>query len=117
MNKTTQENPTSDLSRFGLKELDVAGDLLKNFANGANKETQEGEIELGDGVRLMFNHNSGNVFLSDEDLNVAMLNDSGKLEMFLSCSNCGPGGSPREDENFKGITEVGQCFECQKKEE
>jgi hypothetical protein len=43
---------------------------------------------LGDGVQVWFNSNSGYVFLSDEDFNVAML-DNGKLEQWFSCPNCG----------------------------
>ena len=107
-----EENPTSDLSRFGFRELAIAGDLLKALSNGTSKETQEGEVELGDGVQVMFNLNSGNVFLCDEDFNVAMFNEAGKLEMFVHCHECGEEGFGSEDSNLAGIPTHGSCVEC-----
>ena len=75
------ENPTNDLSSFGIKELREAGELLIAYADSHPDF-------LGDGVQVWFNSNSGYVFLSDEDFNVAML-DNGKLEQWFSCPNCG----------------------------
>lgn len=119
MNTKHQENPTSDLSRFGYRELAIAGRLLTIFAGEDKNITCEGDIDLGDGVTIMMNTNSGNVFLTDEDFKVAMLNCNDKLEMFLTCLNCGAEGFASEDINLTGINEegFGQCCECQKEEE
>lgn len=69
---------TRDLTEFGQKELHDAGKLLIALA-----EANETEY-LGDGVAVEFNPQSGNVFLVDEDFNVAMLTDDGKLEDWFS---------------------------------
>jgi len=74
---------SSDLSRFGYRELDMAGDLLKAYA--------EQPIEIGDGLKLMMNTNSGNVFLTNDDCRVLMMNGD-KLEEFYSCPICGHEG-------------------------
>ena len=88
------ENPTNDLTKFGTRELREAGKLLIAYADNPPDF-------LSDGVQVWFykegwphalaNNNSGYVFLSDEDFNVAMLNN-GKLEQWFSCSNCGHEG-------------------------
>jgi hypothetical protein len=73
---------TNDLSKYGYRELDEAGKLLMAYAkNGADY--------MGDGITLNFNTLSGFVFLSDEDYNVAVLNDEGELEQFVTCGECG----------------------------
>lgn len=82
------ENSMADLSNFGYRELDIAGDLLKAYA-------ENGSDFLNDGITLNFNPNSGNVFLSDEDFNVGVLED-GKLVQFFSCPNCGNEGTQEE---------------------
>lgn len=93
------ENPTTDMSRFGYRELGMAGKLLSGYA--ANPST----VELGDGVQVWFNVNSGNVFLCDEDFNVAMMNGD-KLENFYSCPNCGREGFADE---IGWQPEIGRC--------
>lgn len=45
-----------------------------------------------DAVIPMFNMNSGNVFLTNPDHQVAMLTDDDKLESFYSCPECGHEG-------------------------
>ena len=77
---------TQDMSKFGYRELDMAGDLLKAY-KGENDNTRF----LGDGVKVEFNPNSGNVFLVDEDYNVAMMNGD-KLEDWFYCPVCGHEG-------------------------
>ena len=78
---------TRDLSEFGFREKDMAADLLK--AHGSIKdETQY----LGFGVTVEFNPMSANVFLVDEDYNVAMMSEDGYLEDFHTCPNCGGEG-------------------------
>lgn len=75
---------TSDLSQFGFRELKMAAELL--IAYCANPPSQ-----LGDGIHVCMNTSSGNVFLSDEEFNVAMLNGD-KIEMFWACPECGREG-------------------------
>ena len=72
---------TQDLSQFGYREKKEAGELLSIYG------TDDDISDLGDGVKVEFNLNSGYVFLVDENLNTAMINpDSGLLEnwYFLS---------------------------------
>lgn len=64
---------TTDLSKFGYRELDIAGDLLKAIKNGLPDDFND------DGITVMMNQNSGNVFLTNKDMQVAMLGDDGKL--------------------------------------
>lgn len=62
----TQDTYTENLADFGAREREIAGRTLlaalpDNFGNS--------------GVKLAFNKNSGNVFLVNDDYQVAMLND------------------------------------------
>ena len=89
---------TADLSKFGNREIKEAIELLTEYL--------ENPLDcLGDGLTLNFNCNSGYVFLSDEDLNVGMLNGE-KLEQFFNCSECGR-------EGFKeGFDKDSDCKYC-----
>ena len=78
---------TRDLSKFGHREREMAGDLLKALGNKNDKTKFFGN----EGIAVEFNPNSGNVFLVDEDYNVAMMNGE-DLEDFYSCPNCGHEG-------------------------
>jgi hypothetical protein len=79
---------TEDLADFGIKELHEAGELLRML-----KTDEDSTQRLGDGVKIFFNRDSGNVFLSDADYNVAMVNQAtGVLEDFYSCPECGHEG-------------------------
>ena len=91
------ENPTSDLSKFGFRELDMAGDLLKAYANDKYENDGDREI-LNEGLKIMFNLNSGEVFLTDDEYSVLILNDKGKLEAWLNCFNCGAEGFKSDKE-------------------
>lgn len=96
---------TSDLSRFGFRELDMVADLLKEYAKHGMSDV------LGDNVTINMNTSSGNVFLSDEDYNVVLLNDEGKLEQFDTCSYC-------ENEGFVSeikLDDRGYCEDCKDK--
>ena len=73
---------TQDLSQFGYRELDMAGDLLKLYKSNKDKSRLTG------GVNVEFNPDSANVFLVDEYYNVAMEYD-GELVDFVSCPDCG----------------------------
>ena len=70
---------TTNLSDFGFRELDTAADLLKAYSNGKNNCPYFSD----NGVQLMMNQNSGNVFLTDDDCNVLMMNGD-KLEGFYN---------------------------------
>ncbi|MEW6214123.1 MAG: hypothetical protein AB1478_02795 [Nitrospirota bacterium] len=81
---------TTDLSEFGYRELAEAEKLLKAWREqGLPSDFEEEKIEI------MFNANSGYVFLSNADYQVAMLND-GKLESFYTCPYCGFEGFKEE---------------------
>ena len=94
------ESTTTDLSKFGYRELDLAGDLLKAIGKGLPEDFYDDEITV------MMNFNSGNVFLTNNDCQVAMMN-GGKLESFYNCSNCGNEGFADEI-----LTKKGKCKEC-----
>ena len=69
---------TVDLSDFGNRELGMAADLLAAYAKGHDSPF------FGDKVQVMMNQNSGNVFLTDEDCNVLMLNGEALEDFFSS---------------------------------
>ena len=77
------EQNTNDLSKFGFCELEETTTLLTAFCNDPSI--------LGDGVKPEFNPNSGNVFLVDEDYNIAMMNGD-DLELWHYCPICGHEG-------------------------
>ena len=81
---------TTDLGDFGYRELKMTRDLLHAMIEEGLPENFYFE-----GVKPMFNRNSGFVFLTNDDFQVAMLKD-GKLEMYYICSECGEEGY-RED--------------------
>jgi hypothetical protein len=77
-----KEITTFDLSEFGNIEIEEAIKLLN-----AIKDT---DLDLGEGLKLCFNKNSGYVFLTNEDYRTFMINpDNDKLEEWFSCSYCG----------------------------
>ncbi len=100
---------TQDLSKFGYRELDMVADLLKAYANDKYVAPEDKE-SFGDGVKVEFNPNSGEVFLLDDDYNTLMLTDDG-LELWVNCANCGAEGFrselPLNDEN--------ECLDCTSK--
>lgn len=69
---------TTNLGDFGYRELDMAADLLKAWANANLPD----DFELK-GVQIMLNQNSGNVFLVNEEFQVCMKNGE-QIEMFYS---------------------------------
>lgn len=95
---------TQDLSKLGFREIAQLAELLKVYADN-------GSDFLESGVQWEYNPNSDNLFLVDEDYNVGMINDeTGKLEQWLNCSNCGREGFKSE---FK-LNEDNECTECEK---
>lgn len=79
---------TRDLSQFGYRELKIAGELLTAYTDEDDKDKT---TILSTGVSIEFNPNSGNVFLVDEDYNVAMMNGE-FLEDWFTYPNCGHEG-------------------------
>tara|TARA_R100000951_G_scaffold101420_1_gene92956 strand:- start:31542 stop:31859 length:318 start_codon:yes stop_codon:yes gene_type:complete len=78
---------TQNLADFGQIEREEASTLLRTLGS-LNDDTKH----FGDnGVVVEFNPMSGNVFLVDEDCNVAMMNGH-QLEDFHTCFNCGGEG-------------------------
>ena len=88
MNK---ERPMWDLSTFGYRELDMAGDLLKAICkNGYPDDFDE------DGVRIEFNPCSGDVFLTNNNGDVCMDDSDGNLYSIYYLSYKGNEGSIEE---------------------
>ena len=77
---------TTDLSKFGYREIKKARNLLNEWVeHGLPKDFENEE------VTIMMNMNSGNVFLTNSDFQVAMMNGD-TLESFYSCPECGHEG-------------------------
>ncbi len=84
--KTENKIITTDLSDFGYRELMELELLLKAYREkGLPKDFSADEVVP------TFNMNSGNVFLTNSDYQVAMLNGD-KLESFYNCPQCGHEG-------------------------
>lgn len=82
---------TQNLADFGQVEREEAGLLLRTLGS-VNDNTK---LFGNSGVVVEFNPMSGNVFLVDEDYNVAMMNGH-QLEDFHTCPNCGGEGVASE---------------------
>lgn len=99
----------ADFKGFGYRELSDAAELLKEIGDNGISD----KLNLSMPVKIGFNANSGNVFLLDEDYNCVMDNpETGKLENWVNCSNCG-------SEDFASalkvdIDEAGHCEKCVK---
>jgi hypothetical protein len=77
------EITTTDLAQFGWREKKMAAELLKAMVD----QGLPGDF-YDEKVTVMMNRHSGNVFLTNEDFQVAMMN-GGELESFYSCPECG----------------------------
>lgn len=69
---------TTNLAEFGNRELGMAGELLTAYSNNMGPEEFYSE-----GVTLMMNKYSGNVFLTNDEHQVLMMNGN-DLEMFYT---------------------------------
>ena len=79
-------NITTDISKFGHRELEILRDTLNAWLDkGLPLSFNE------NGVHPMFNMDSGYVFLTNEDHEVCML-DEGCLEVYHHCPECGTEG-------------------------
>lgn len=74
---------TNDIKEFGMRERLMARELLATYGTKKDKTNF-----LSDGINVFMNKNSGYVFLSDEEYNVAMMNGD-VLEDFVNCPECG----------------------------
>lgn len=76
-----------NMEKFGLREIEMAADLMKAYANGkAPRDFYD------DGVTVEFNPNSGNVFLTNSEYQVLMLDDNGELYEWYFLSYAGNEG-------------------------
>lgn len=81
-----KENTTTDFAKFGYREREMAEDLLRAWREqGLPDDFENNKVEI------MMNFNSGYVFLTNEDFQVAMMNDE-KLESFYTDFNTGEEG-------------------------
>tara|TARA_Y100001972_G_C7462608_1_gene236004 strand:+ start:108 stop:461 length:354 start_codon:yes stop_codon:yes gene_type:complete len=81
---------TENLSDFGHRELEEANKLTTAMKNGLPDDFD------GLGVKLAFNSNSGFVFLTNAEYQVAMVDDKGKLYSFYTTPYEGYEGSLEE---------------------
>ena len=97
------EVTTTNLADFRGRELRMAEELLHQL-NCGNLPDEF----LRDEVTIMFNVQSGYVFLTNSDFQVAMMNGD-KLEMWYNCPECGTEGF-QEDIDFN--PEQYRCKDC-----
>lgn len=76
---------TTNLADFGYREKKMAAELLTAMCQGLPDDFDD------DQVTVMMNTSSGNVFLTNDNCDVAMMNGD-KLESFYSCPECGHEG-------------------------
>ena len=83
---TNNNITTTNLAEFGSRERVMLEELLKAWREqGLPRDFDTDEVVA------MMNKNSGNVFLTNSNYEVAMMNGD-KLESFYSCPVCGHEG-------------------------
>lgn len=94
---------TDDWSEFGNKEIKEAKELLSHVK----------EIDSYGKIKVMFNRNSGCVFLTDDDYRVWMMNGD-DIEEWYSCPYCGWEGlkedmkhEPEDKDCYRYMKEIG----------
>lgn len=96
---------TSDLSKFGFREIRIMKDILNAYVKNPY-------VVEGSDLTISMNTYSGYVFLSDEDYNTYMLNGD-ELELFVMCEECNAEDFISElktcdlEEEWEGV-----CCEC-----
>ena len=85
-----QEITTTDFSRFGSREREMAEELLKAWREQGLPDDFD-----NDSVVIMMNFYSGNVFLTNTEYQVAMMNDD-TLESFYTDFETGEEGFKEE---------------------
>lgn len=98
----TEEIVTSDLAQFGWREKKIAAELLLAADKGLPNDFD------GEGVTVAMNKNSGYVFLTNSEFQVAMLED-GKVVSFYSCPECGEEGTWNDSIKDHGRTGGAAC--------
>jgi hypothetical protein len=96
---------TTNFADFGYRERKMAEDLLR-----ASREQGFPEDFDDSEVIIMMNQNSGYVFFTNADYQVAMMNGD-KLESFYSCPVCGHEGFAEE---FSNHSDDPECIEYEK---
>ena len=86
---------TTDLNEFGSREREMAEELLRAWRKQGLPEDF-----YDDKVEIMMNKFSGNVFLTNSDFQVAMMNGA-HLESFYTLSYNGHEGFLEDFENYK----------------
>ncbi len=93
---------TTNLSDFGSRERNMLIELLQAWRDeGLPEDFYEEDVQA------MMNKNSGYVFLTNSDFQVAMMNGD-KLETFYTCSYCGSEGFKEDIQLY----DDGDCSEC-----
>ncbi|PZM77294.1 MAG: hypothetical protein DKM50_13355 [Candidatus Margulisiibacteriota bacterium] len=87
------EITTTDFSKFGYRERVIVEELLRVW-----REQGLPEDFWGEEVSIMMNMNSGYVFLTNSEYQVAMMNGD-KLESWYTCTNCGHEGFAEDMEH------------------
>ena len=82
---------TYNLKDFGYYELAEAADLLTALKLG--RYSGHCDERMSEVSRIGFNRNSGKVWLEDEDYNVFMVDDEGRLYQFYFLGYAGTEGS------------------------
>jgi len=103
---------TEDYGKFGYREKAIAKDLIQAL----NDKKTPDDFELI-GVRVGFNMMSGNVFLTNDEYQVCMIDDRGNLYSFYSLMYEGLEGDfdelleqyedmhPEDQEQFRDIAQ------------
>ena len=97
------EITTTDLSKFGWRERKMAEELLR-----ASREQGFPEYFEDDETTIMFNTHSGNVFFTNSEYQVCIMNDD-KLETWYNCPYCGHEGF-KEDMEHDPENEECTCY-------
>ncbi len=101
----TQEIYTENLADFRSREWDEIRRICIAWEEAG---MADGFYE--EGIRFAFNRNSGNVFLVNDEYQVAMINpETDKLELWHNCGNCGHEGF-KEDCQIDDDNQY--CNEC-----
>ena len=96
------EITTTNLADFGSRERFMLIQLLQAWQNQGLPDDF-----YNDEVVPMMNRQSGNVFLTNSEYQVAMIDDNDKLSMWHTCHECGHEGFQEDCQ----LSEDG-CNEC-----